>query len=179
MPMARRRSAVRPLSESLPKSTPSMATRPEVGGVRPPTTCSSVLLPLPEAPTMATKSPGATCSDTPRRAGTMIWPTGYSLVTFSASTIHDMSDDDYSVRARAAKQARAPHPTPARWRTSGMSVVAYSTLASSDLRESAYRDHAVDLIKGWACLLMVVAHVPFPDARWLSWTTMGSVLFFS
>ncbi|HXE31436.1 MAG TPA: hypothetical protein VN515_06505 [Terriglobales bacterium] len=60
-----------------------------------------------------------------------------------------------------------------------MSVVAYSTLASSDLRESAYRDHAVDLIKGWACLLMVVAHVPFPDARWLSWTTMGSVLFFS
>jgi|GEM_PF-1959661 len=41
------------------------------------------------------------------------------------------------------------------------------------------RDDAVDLIKGWACLLMVVAHVPFPRAPWLDIATMGSVLFFS
>lgn len=40
------------------------------------------------------------------------------------------------------------------------------------------RDHAVDLIKGWACLLMVVAHVPIPGAEWLRFDTMGSVLFF-
>ncbi|HWG36402.1 MAG TPA: hypothetical protein VN690_01655 [Terriglobales bacterium] len=44
---------------------------------------------------------------------------------------------------------------------------------------SLQRDHAVDLIKGWACLLMVLAHVPFPRAPWLNIATMGSVLFFS
>lgn len=52
-------------------------------------------------------------------------------------------------------------------------------LDASEFSEIAVRDHAVDLIKGWACLWMVVAHVPFPQAGWLSWTTMGSVLFFS
>ncbi len=41
------------------------------------------------------------------------------------------------------------------------------------------RDHAVDLIKGVACLLMVVAHVPFPDAAWLKISTLAAVLFFS
>src|SRR5579875_2284951 len=52
-------------------------------------------------------------------------------------------------------------------------------LFSNEFGENPTRDHAVDLIKGWACLCMVVAHVPFPHAAWLSWTTMGSVLFFS
>lgn len=52
-------------------------------------------------------------------------------------------------------------------------------LYASEFSEITVRDHAVDLIKGWACLWMVVAHVPFPHAGWLSWTTMGSVLFFS
>ncbi len=41
------------------------------------------------------------------------------------------------------------------------------------------RDDAVDVIKGAACLLMVVAHVPFARARWLSTDTMGAVLFFA
>ncbi len=41
------------------------------------------------------------------------------------------------------------------------------------------RDYAVDLIKGWACLLMVLAHVSFPGAAWLRYDTMGAVLFFS
>jgi hypothetical protein len=40
------------------------------------------------------------------------------------------------------------------------------------------RDHAVDLIKGWACLLMVIAHVPLAGAAWLRFDTMGAVLFF-
>ncbi|HVB39413.1 MAG TPA: hypothetical protein VNE83_00835 [Terriglobales bacterium] len=40
------------------------------------------------------------------------------------------------------------------------------------------RDHAVDLIKGWACLLMVIAHVPIAGAAWLRFDTMGAVLFF-
>lgn len=59
-----------------------------------------------------------------------------------------------------------------------MSAVAQPAAAFA--RDAAVgRDHAVDLIKGWACLCMVVAHVPFPQASWLSWTTMGAVLFFS
>ncbi|MGH9487739.1 MAG: hypothetical protein ACRD04_09155 [Terriglobales bacterium] len=41
------------------------------------------------------------------------------------------------------------------------------------------RDDAVDMIKGLACLLMVVAHVPFPHARWLAVGTEASVLFFA
>ncbi|MGH9393912.1 MAG: hypothetical protein ACRD1E_07055 [Terriglobales bacterium] len=45
-------------------------------------------------------------------------------------------------------------------------------------RAASERDHAVDLIKGWACLLMVLAHVPFPQAPWINIATMGSVLFF-
>src|SRR6185312_17483625 len=41
------------------------------------------------------------------------------------------------------------------------------------------RDHAVDMIKGLACLLMILAHVPFPNYTWLSIATQGSVLFFA
>lgn len=41
------------------------------------------------------------------------------------------------------------------------------------------RDHAVDMIKGLACLLMILAHVPFPNHTWLSIATQGSVLFFA
>ncbi|MGH9475125.1 MAG: hypothetical protein ACRD1C_02210 [Terriglobales bacterium] len=41
------------------------------------------------------------------------------------------------------------------------------------------RDDAVDMIKGLACLLMVVAHVPLPHARWLAIGTEASVLFFA
>src|SRR6185312_9534272 len=75
MPMALRRRAVRPPSESDPYSAPSMKTLPDVGCVRPPSTCSRVLLPLPEAPTMDTNSPASTVSDTPRSACTRTWPT--------------------------------------------------------------------------------------------------------
>ena len=41
------------------------------------------------------------------------------------------------------------------------------------------RDHAVDLIKGLACLLMVAAHAPIPGVTWLATDTLGAVLFFS
>lgn len=41
------------------------------------------------------------------------------------------------------------------------------------------RDAAVDLTKGLACLLMVVAHVRFAAAPWLEWATMATVLFFA
>lgn len=44
---------------------------------------------------------------------------------------------------------------------------------------SAERDGAVDVIKGTACGLMVVAHVPFSYAPWLNRATMAAVLFFA
>jgi hypothetical protein len=44
---------------------------------------------------------------------------------------------------------------------------------------SAQRDGAVDVIKGTACALMIVAHVPFSQAPWLERATMAAVLFFA
>lgn len=41
------------------------------------------------------------------------------------------------------------------------------------------RDAAVDVAKGLACLLMVVAHVRFAGAPWLQSATMATVLFFA
>ena len=41
------------------------------------------------------------------------------------------------------------------------------------------RDAAVDVTKGVACLLMVVAHVRFAGAPWLQSVTMATVLFFA
>ena len=41
------------------------------------------------------------------------------------------------------------------------------------------RDAAVDVTKGLACLLMVVAHVRFAGAPWLQSATMATVLFFA
>jgi hypothetical protein len=41
------------------------------------------------------------------------------------------------------------------------------------------RDAAVDVIKGAACALMTVAHVPFAQAPWLHEATMAAVLFFA
>jgi len=60
-----------------------------------------------------------------------------------------------------------------------MSVSASLILRAPDSPVVLARDHAVDLLKGLACLLMVLAHVPFPDAPWLNIATMGSVLFFT
>ncbi len=51
--------------------------------------------------------------------------------------------------------------------------------APRPLAVAAERDFAVDMIKGFACLLMVIAHVPFPHAPWLQIGTEGAVLFFA
>jgi fucose 4-O-acetylase-like acetyltransferase len=57
------------------------------------------------------------------------------------------------------------------------STKAYRLL--SPIALSAQRDAAVDLIKGTACVLMVAAHVHFPQAPWLQTVTMAAVLFFA
>src|SRR3569832_787409 len=55
-------------------SCPSSATRPRVGTSRPPSRCSSVLLPDPEAPTMATDSPAFTSKSTSSSTCTSTMP---------------------------------------------------------------------------------------------------------
>ncbi len=52
-------------------------TSPAVGASSPPRRCSSVLLPEPEAPTMATRSPLFTDRSTPRSTGTSAGPLVY------------------------------------------------------------------------------------------------------
>ncbi|MGH9485202.1 MAG: hypothetical protein ACRD1F_09110, partial [Terriglobales bacterium] len=47
------------------------------------------------------------------------------------------------------------------------------------LSAATERDFAVDMIKGLACLLMIVAHVPLPHAPWLQIGTEAAVLFFA
>src|SRR5579862_6185316 len=58
---------------------PSTSTDPPVGASRPPRRCRSVLLPDPDAPTMATRSPGATSRSTPMSTGTCNGPLRYVL----------------------------------------------------------------------------------------------------
>ncbi|MGH9466231.1 MAG: hypothetical protein ACRD1Y_02640 [Terriglobales bacterium] len=58
-------------------------------------------------------------------------------------------------------------------------ALAASTALPRTLPSAAGRDHAVDMIKGLACLLMVVAHVPLPHAPWLDIGTEAAVLFFA
>src|SRR3569623_3652551 len=55
-------------------SCPSSATRPRVGTSSPPSKCSSVRLPEPEAPTMATDSPAFTSKSTSSSTCTSVLP---------------------------------------------------------------------------------------------------------
>jgi len=48
--------------------------------------CSSVDFPDPDGPITATSSPGATDSETPRRASTAVSPSPYRRVTSMADT---------------------------------------------------------------------------------------------
>src|ERR1700751_4363331 len=66
-------------------SRPAIITVPLVGASRPPRTCSSVVFPEPEAPTMATRSPAATLNDTPRSTGSSTGPWRKLLCTWRAS----------------------------------------------------------------------------------------------
>ena len=55
-------------------SLPSTSTVPEVGVSTQPIRLSRVVLPLPDGPAMAMKSPSVTSSVTPRNAGTTTLP---------------------------------------------------------------------------------------------------------
>src|SRR5688572_17299953 len=65
-----------PRSVSLCRLTswPSTLTCPPLASSRPPSRCSSVLLPEPDVPTIATRSPAATSRSTPISTGTSTSP---------------------------------------------------------------------------------------------------------
>src|SRR6188472_2910281 len=78
-PSARLRTVPRAASESFASAAPSTRTSPPVGRSSPPSRCSSVLLPDPDAPTIATRSPTATSRSTPSSTGTSSGPLRYVL----------------------------------------------------------------------------------------------------
>src|SRR6516162_814018 len=73
-------------------SRPATCTTPELGGSRPPRICSSVVLPEPEAPMIATRSPGDTSRTTPRSTSSTTGPWRKLLCTpCAASTVSLMA----------------------------------------------------------------------------------------
>src|SRR6476469_1403229 len=85
-PSARLRSAPRAPSANFASGTPSTRTSPPVGRSSPPSRCNSVLLPDPDAPTIARRSPIATSRSTPRSTGTSSVPLRYVLRKFLQAT---------------------------------------------------------------------------------------------
>src|SRR6266540_6815119 len=78
-PSARFRTLPRSASLKRANACPSTNTSPAVGSSRPPSKWSSVLLPDPEAPTIATVSPAATSRSMPSSTGTSSGPVRYVL----------------------------------------------------------------------------------------------------
>src|ERR1700722_1743708 len=63
-----------------------MCTEPRVGRARPPSNCSRVVLPDPEAPTMAMRSPASTAMDAPRSTWRVTPPCVNSLTSPTPSS---------------------------------------------------------------------------------------------
>src|SRR5450631_3584968 len=80
-PSARLRTRPRCASLRLAIAAPWMRTSPKDGASRPPSRCSSVLLPDPHAPTTATRSPARTQKSMPSSSGTSSVPLRYVLVS--------------------------------------------------------------------------------------------------
>src|SRR5450631_82865 len=84
-------------------SRPSTHTVPEVGRSRPPRICKSVVLPEPEAPTIAILCPAATASVTPRSTCSVSGPWRKLLQTSTATNTESvMSQRLRRCRARSA-----------------------------------------------------------------------------
>src|SRR4030095_3131185 len=76
-PSARLRTSPRCAPLRVLSATPSTLTSPAVGVSSPPSRCSSVLLPEPDAPTIAMRSPAFTARSTPFSTGTGAGPLVY------------------------------------------------------------------------------------------------------
>src|SRR5438552_9068424 len=86
-PISRRRRSLRALSRRQPRSRPPSSTRPALGESRPAIRLSSVLLPEPLGPRIATKSPAGMRRLTSRTAATDAGPPPYCLLTSSSATV--------------------------------------------------------------------------------------------
>src|SRR4029079_18960177 len=73
-PSARLRTLPRSASDNCANGAPWTSTSPPVGASSPPSRCKSVLLPEPDAPTIARRSPGATDRSMPSSTGTSSGP---------------------------------------------------------------------------------------------------------
>src|SRR4249920_505838 len=73
-PSARLRTRPRSASDKLTDGCPSTVISPPEGASNPPSRCSSVLLPEPDAPTIATLSPLPTSRSMPSNTGTSCGP---------------------------------------------------------------------------------------------------------
>src|ERR1700687_5542396 len=80
-PSARLRTRPRSDSERLAIGAPWTRTSPPVGASSPPNRCKSVLLPDPDAPTIATRSPRSTARSMPRSTGTSSGPPRYVFLS--------------------------------------------------------------------------------------------------
>src|SRR5882724_419548 len=78
-PSARLRTRPRSASVKAANGAPSTNTSPADGASSPPSRCKSVLLPEPDAPTIATRSPARTSRSTPSSTGTSSGPLRYVL----------------------------------------------------------------------------------------------------
>ncbi len=88
-------------------------TTPEVGGSRPPRICSSVVLPEPDAPTIAMRCAGATLRVTPRSTSSVSGPWRKLLQTLSARSTGSVMAQRLS-RSRARRAPRRIHASRAR-----------------------------------------------------------------
>ena len=101
-PSARLRTRPRSASESETNDRPSTTTSPAVGASSPPIRCSSVLLPEPEAPTMAMRSPAMHVEIHAHQHGDVLRAAGVGLGEPAAG--------EHGGRGRAAgPTADAPH----------------------------------------------------------------------
>src|SRR5579862_2779198 len=79
-------------------SRPATSTWPELGRSSPPRICSSVVLPEPEAPMMASRSPARTVRSTPVSTSRMLEPSRKFLETPCAAST--MAADEASVMSQ-------------------------------------------------------------------------------
>jgi hypothetical protein len=89
---ASRRRAVSAAARSSARSAPPNRMRPAVIGIRPSTARASVLLPLPDSPTMPTDSPAGTRRLIPFSATTPRRPCGRRGVQVAGRVLEDHSD---------------------------------------------------------------------------------------
>ena len=85
-PMVASRSLVSVRSSTSPTSRPSMHTVPAEARSSRPKSCRRVLLPEPDGPTTATRSPGRIVSDTSRNASMRADPSPYHRLTWLRSS---------------------------------------------------------------------------------------------